>query len=76
VNYIIHFLECYEAWKVGLQWVTTHGLEGSDLEFERKLAFKELYYGDFEGFFYEKQVFLYNVRDKIVCVRTKYFYFI
>jgi hypothetical protein len=56
VNYIIHFLECYEAWKVGLQWVTTHGLVGSDLEFERMLTFKELYYIGFGGFFCEKKV--------------------
>ncbi|KAL9391464.1 hypothetical protein Peur_015384 [Populus x canadensis] len=43
------------SWKVGLQWVTTHGLKGSDLEFERMLAFKELYYRDFGGFFCEKK---------------------
>jgi hypothetical protein len=51
-------LKCYEAWKVGLQWVTTHGLVGSDLEFERMLTFKELYYRGFGGFFCEKKRFL------------------
>jgi hypothetical protein len=59
VNYIIHFLECYEAWKVDLQWVTTHGLEGSDLEFERLLPFKELHWGDFGGFFFENKMKVY-----------------
>jgi hypothetical protein len=52
VNNIIHFLEFYEAWKVDLQWVATHGLEGSDLEFERLLPFKELHWRDFGGFFF------------------------
>jgi hypothetical protein len=55
VNYIIHFLECYEAWKVNLQWVTTHSLEHSDLEFERMLSFKELHCGYFAGFISEKK---------------------
>jgi len=55
VNYIIHFLEFYEAWKVDIQWVATQCLNGSDLEFERMLDFKELYCRDFEAFFYEKR---------------------
>jgi hypothetical protein len=55
VNNIIHFLECYQAWKVDLQWVATHGLESSDLEYESMLSFKELHYGDFRGFFCEKK---------------------
>jgi hypothetical protein len=48
-------LECYEAWKVDLQWVTTHGLEGSDLEFERMLPFKELCCVGFGGLFLKKE---------------------
>ena len=55
MNYIIHFLECYEAWKVDLQWVATHGLEHSDLEFERMLHFKELCCVGFGGLFLKKE---------------------
>jgi hypothetical protein len=78
VNYIIHFLECYEAWKVDLQWVAAHDLEGSDLEFERMLHFKELHCEDCGSFFCEKkrEVSRYNIIGKIIYVRSKFFYFI